>query len=31
MREKTAALVEWVVPLTVVGAIIIGTGWMLFG
>jgi len=29
MQKKALALIEWVVPFTLVGVIIAGTGWVL--
>ena len=32
MQKKALALIEWVIPLSLVGTIIVGTGWiLLFG
>ena len=29
MQKKALALIEWVIPFSLVGVIIVGTGWVL--
>jgi competence protein ComGC len=31
MKEKALTLIEWVIPLSIVTVIILGTGWVLAG